>query len=77
MNNLLFIVVFIVKTMWFIQPWWSYCDSTINREMFVYENIHVLNIRVNKLSRVPHENILTRKIVNLKLLCTYRRLSDY
>ena len=32
---------------------------TINREIFVYENIHVLNIRVNKFSRVPHENILT------------------
>ena len=45
--------------------------------MFVYENIHVLNIRVNKFSRVPHENILTRKFVKLKLLCMYRRLSDY
>ena len=32
---------------------------TVNREIFVYENIHVLNIRVNKFSRVPHENILT------------------
>ena len=51
--------------------------STINREPFVYENIHVLNIHVNKFSRVPHENILTRKFIKLKLLCTYRRLSDY
>ena len=51
--------------------------NTINREIFVYENIHVLNIRVNKFSRVPHENILTRKFVKLKLLCTYCRLSDY
>ena len=34
-------------------------DTTVNRELFVYENIHVLNIRVNKVSRVPHENILT------------------
>ena len=50
---------------------------TVNQEIFVYENIHVLNIRVNKFSRVPHENILTRKFVKLKLLCTYRRLSDY
>ena len=32
---------------------------TVNREIFVYKNIHVLNIRVNKFSRVPHENILT------------------
>ena len=30
--------------------------NTVNREIFVYENIHVLNIRVNKFSRVPHEN---------------------
>ena len=60
-----------------------YCNGicmfsvTVNREIFVYENIHVLNIRVNKFSRVPHENISTRKFVKLKLLCTYRRLSDY
>ena len=50
---------------------------TINREIFVYENIHVLYIRVNKFSRVPDENILTRKFVKLKLLCMYCRLSDY
>ena len=46
--------------------------NTVIREIFVYENIHVLNIRVNKFSRVPHKNILTRKFVKLKLLCTYR-----
>ena len=40
----------------------------------MYENIHVLNIRV---TRVIHENILTQKFVKLKLLCTYLRLSDY
>ena len=40
----------------------------------MYENIHVLIIRVNKFSRVPHENILTRKFVKLKLLCMYCRL---
>ena len=51
--------------------------TTVNWEIFMYENIHVLNIRVNKFSRVPHKNILTRKFVKLKLLCTYRRLSDY
>ena len=27
----------------------------------MYENIHVLNICVNKFSRVPHENTLIRK----------------
>ena len=43
----------------------------------MYENIHVFNIRVNKFSRVPHENILTLKFVKLNLLCRYRRLSDY
>ena len=32
---------------------------TVNREIFMYENIHVLNICVNKFSRVPHESILT------------------
>ena len=55
----------------------TYFLSTVNREIFAYENIDVLNIRVNKFSRVPQENILTRKFVKLKLLCTYRRLSDY
>ena len=50
---------------------------TVNQEILVYENIYVLNTRVNKFSRVPHENILTRKLVKLKLLCMYRRLSDY
>ena len=29
-----------------------------NREIFVYENIHVLNVCVNKFSWVPHENSL-------------------
>ena len=55
----------------------SFKFSTVNREIFVYENIYVLNIRVNKFSRVPHENILTRKFVKLKLLCTYHQLSHY
>ena len=32
---------------------------TMNWEIFVYENIHVLNVRVSKLSLVPHEIILT------------------
>ena len=32
--------------------------SIINREIFVYENNHVLKIRVNKFSRVPHKSIL-------------------
>ena len=31
--------------------------ATVNREIFVYENIHVLNVHVNKFSWVPHENI--------------------
>ena len=52
-------------------------SHTVNREIFVYENIHVLNIRVNKFSRVPHENILIWKFVKLKLLCMYHQLSDY
>ena len=30
---------------------------TVNREIFVYENIHVLNVHVNKFSWVPHKNI--------------------
>ena len=51
--------------------------DTVNQEIFVYENIHVLNIHVNKFSRVPHENILTWKFVKLKLLYMYRQLSNY
>ena len=33
-------------------------DITVNRKIFVHENIHVLNVCVNKLSWVSHENIL-------------------
>ena len=40
---------------------------TLNQEIFVYENIHVLNIHVNKFSRVPHENILTRKFCEVEI----------
>ena len=40
---------------------------TVNREIFVYENIHALNIRVNKFSRVPHKNILTWKICQVEI----------
>ena len=32
---------------------------TVNQEIFMYENIHMLNIRVNKFLWLPHENILT------------------
>ena len=42
--------------------------NTVNREIFVYENIHVLNVRVNKFSWVPHENILTRKFFQLHII---------
>ena len=45
------------------------CSYTVNWEIFVYENIHVLNIRVNKFSRVPHENILTRKFAVKSVQC--------
>ena len=34
--------------------------STVNQEILVHENIHVLNVRANKLLWVPHENILTK-----------------
>ena len=49
----------------------AYCthmkySCTINREIFVYENIHVLNICV-KFSRVPHENILTQKFCEVEI----------
>lgn len=32
---------------------------TVNWEIFVYENIRVFNVHVNKILWVPHENILT------------------
>ena len=50
---------------------------TVNWEIFLYENIHVLNIHVNKFSGVTYENILTRRFVKLKLLCMYCQLTDY
>ena len=33
----------------------------------MYEDIHVLNIHVNKFSRVPHKNILTLKICQVEI----------
>ena len=46
-------------------------DITINWKIFVHKNIHVLNVCVNKLSWVSHENILRQKFVKLKLLLMY------
>ena len=48
----------------YVHTYILYIHTHINMEYrksgnFVYENIHVLNICVNKFSRVPHENILT------------------
>ena len=61
-------------------------STTINQEIFVYENIHVLNIHVNKFSRVPHKNFNT-KICQVeitvhvsptkRLLATYASLFCY
>ena len=45
-----------------------YTLATKHREIFVYENIHVLNIRVNKFSRVPHETILTGKFCEVEII---------
>ena len=33
----------------------------------MHENIHVLNICVNKFSRVPHENILTQNFCQVEI----------
>ena len=33
----------------------------------MYENIHVLNVRVNKFSWVPQENISTRKFRQVEI----------
>ena len=38
-----------------------------NREIFMYENFHVLNIRVNKFSRVPLKNIFNTKICQVEI----------
>ena len=40
---------------------------TINWENFKYENIHVLNVSVNKFLWVPHKNILTRKFCQVEI----------
>ena len=45
--------------------------NTVSKNIFMYENILMLNIHVNKFSMVPHENNLTQKFANLKLLCMY------
>ena len=40
---------------------------TVNQEIFVHDNIHVLNVHVNKFSRVLHENILKRKSCQIEI----------
>ena len=52
------VVVHMIYTM-MKSYWYSGFHITVNREIFVYENICVLNVHVNKFSWVPHENILT------------------
>ena len=42
-------------------------STIVNREIFVYENIHVLNVCANKFLWVPHENILTRKFCQVEI----------
>ena len=61
--------------------------TTVNREIFVYENVHVLNVRVNKISLVSQESILANTKVLLeitvhvllikRLLATYTSLFCY
>ena len=43
-----------------------YTLATKNQQIFVYQNIHVLSIRVNKFLRVPHKNILARKFCKVE-----------
>ena len=45
----------------------NYLEHTINWEIFLYKNIHVLNVRANKFSRVAHKNILTRKFCQVEI----------
>ena len=41
--------------------------ATVNWEIVMYENIHVLNIHVNKFLWVPHQNILTQKFCQIEI----------
>ena len=52
--------------------------NTINQEIFMHENIHVLNVRVNKFSWVPPQKYFnTKSLSGLKLLymhcCTIKQ----
>ena len=40
---------------------------TVNWEVFMYENIHVLNVHINKLLWVSHENNLARKFCQVEI----------
>ena len=42
-------------------------DISINQKIFVNENIHLLNVCVNKLSWVSHENILRQKFCQVEI----------
>ena len=44
-----------------------YTLATKYWKIFMYESIHVLNIRVNKFSRVSNENILTGKFCEVEI----------
>ena len=41
-------------------PW--IIPNTVNREIFVYDNIRVLNVHVNKFLWVPHKNIAPHEL---------------
>ena len=58
------IVMFYSNVPYMCHEWYM---NTVNWEIFVYENIHVLNICVNKLSVVPHQNTLTQKFCQVEI----------
>ena len=51
--------------------------TTVNQEIFVYENIRALNVHVNKFSWVPHEIILTWKIFKFIEITVHLLLIKY
>ena len=43
-------------------------DITVNRKIFVYKSIHVLNVCVNNLSWVSHKNILRQNFCQVEII---------
>ena len=62
---------------WAVNKQLRVISTTVNRELFMYENTCVLNVYVNKFLCVPHENIITGKFFKFIEITVHLLLIKY